>query len=115
MGDGIERDRAGEPRCRSDTRKVHLAHADGDDISHDHTRDDGHELHQSLAEGEHEDGSDEGGEGENPVGLRHIHGTAGEGETDEDDGWSDDHWREDAVEQFLALPFHEGTHHEIHQ
>lgn len=87
-------------------REIYLAHADGDDVAHDNPRNDRNQLHQALAEGKHQDSGDERCKGENPVGLCHIHSAARKGETDEDNGGTDDYRRKNPVQQFLALPFH---------
>ena len=115
MGDGIEAYRTGEPRSRCYIREIYLAHANGDDVTHDNARNDRHQLHQSLAEGKYQDGGDKRCEGEKPVGLSHIHSAARKGKTDKDDGGSDDYRRENPIQQFLALPFYQGAHDEIHQ
>ena len=107
--------RQGKPRGSGHSREVDEAHEEGHDITHDDAYHHRNELHKALAKGEHEDGGDQRDEGQEPVLLRHVHGSRRERETDEDDDWTDDHRGEETGDERMSLPLDEGRHHEVDQ
>jgi len=103
----------GKPRCGLDGCEVYQSHAQRDDISHDDSADHRHQPEQSASERQHKDGRDQRDECQRPVGLRHIHGSRRERQSDENNHRTDDHRREKPVEKFLALPLDQCRHEKI--